>query len=71
MDRLLDVEKYHQQVEGLTHGFRPFSHKYQNFEISLKYESLGEGINSCSDFNRFTTSLDPLFEVEKYDDVKG
>ena len=33
-----EVEKFHQKVKGLTHGFTQFFDKYQTFEITSKYE---------------------------------
>ena len=66
------VEKCHQKVKGLTHGFRPFLDPSHTFEIRLKYESLGQGIYSYTGFNRFRRSFGLLSKVEKYHQkVKG
>ena len=39
---IFEVQKFHQKVKGLTHGFWLFFDKFQTFQISLKKDSLGE-----------------------------
>ena len=37
---IFEVEKFHEKVKVLTHGFRRFLEEFQTFEIRAKDESL-------------------------------
>ena len=60
------VEKCHQKVKGLTHGFWRFIHLFQDLEIRSKYESLVQAICFSLGLWHFRQKLRTKIEVEKF-----